>query len=134
MSADELVARRTAVLDEHVAAENDDDVDRVIATFKHPRYEIVPTGEIFDGEAGVREYYAQKAASRPRNRYEVLAAYHAQDAVVVEIRTTSLEPEPPYKIDLRSIAVFEFEGADLICERVYYDLATYQRQIAGSEA
>ncbi|BCB88578.1 nuclear transport factor 2 family protein [Phytohabitans suffuscus] len=128
---DDLISQRNAVLMEHIAAENDEDVDRVIATFTHPRYEIVPTGEIFDGESGVRRYYAQKAATRPSNRYEVVKMHHCDTAVIVEIRTLSREPAPPHKIDFRSIAVFEFDGPHLMCERVYYDMQTYERQIAG---
>jgi hypothetical protein len=36
---------RQAILDAHSAAESAHDLDGVIATFHHPRYEIVPTGE-----------------------------------------------------------------------------------------
>ena len=99
-------------------------MDAVIATFKHPRYELVPVGEIFDGEAEVRRYYREKEA-RGRRRYEVVKAYHADEAVIVEIRTLSLEPRPPHRVDLPSIAVFEFDGADLMCERVYYDAGAF---------
>jgi hypothetical protein len=28
-------------------------------------------------------------------------------------------------VDLPSIAVFEFDGADLMCERVYYDAGAF---------
>jgi hypothetical protein len=55
----------------------------------------------------------------------VVRAYHADEAVIVEIRTLSLEPRPPYRVDLPSIAVFEFDGADLMCERVYYDAGAF---------
>lgn len=119
-----LRARRDEILKAHVEAENRNDVDAVIATFKHPRYELVPTREIFDGEAEVRRYYREKEA-RGRRRYEVVKAYHADDAVIVEIRTLSLEQSPPHRVDLPSIAVLQFDGADLMCERVYYDLASF---------
>ena len=124
MDAAELRKARDELLAAHVDAENLGDVDAVIATFKHPRYELVPVGEIFDGEAEVRRYYREKEA-RGRRRYEVVRAYHADDAVIVEIRTLSLEPRPPYRVDLPSIAVFEFDGADLMCERVYYDAGAF---------
>src|SRR5271155_4335556 len=116
----DLRAQREQLLLEHVEAENTNDVDAVIATFAHPRYELVPTQEIFDGDAEVRRYYREKEA-RGRRRYEIVRLYHADDAVIVEIRPLSLEPRPPYRVDLPSIAVFEFDGADLMCERVYYD-------------
>jgi limonene-1,2-epoxide hydrolase len=125
----ELQAHREQLLLAHVEAENDNDVDAVIATMAHPRYEIVPTAEIFDGDAEVRGYYREKE-TRGRRRYEIVRLYHSADAVIVEIRTLSMEPTPPYRVDLPSIAVFEFEGPRLMCERVYYDLASFMR-VAG---
>ena len=125
----DLRAHREQLLVEHVEAENNNDVDKVIATFGHPRYELVPTEEIFDGDVEVRRYYREKEV-RGHRRYEIVRLYHSDDAVIVEIRTLSMEPEPPYRVDLPSIAVFEFEGPRLMCERVYYDLASFMR-VAG---
>jgi hypothetical protein len=39
-------------------SENRHDFDTTIATFDHPRYELVPTGDVFDGEQEVRAYFA----------------------------------------------------------------------------
>ena len=125
----DLRAHREQLLCAHVEAENNNDVDGVIATFAHPRYELVPTAQIFDGDAEVRRYYREKEA-RGRRRYEIVRLYHSADDVIVEIRTLSLEPAPPYRVNLPSIAVFEFEGPRLMCERVYYDLASFMR-VAG---
>lgn len=122
----DLRAQREQILVEHVEAENSNDVDAVIATFARPRYELVPTQEIFDGDAEVRRYYREKEA-RGRRRYEIVQLYHSDDAVIVEIRTLSMESAPPYQVDLPSIAVFEFDGPRLMCERVYYDLASFMR-------
>ena len=95
MDAAELRKARDEVLAVHVGAENRNDVDAVIATFKHPRYELVPVREIFDGEAEVRRYYREKEA-RGRRRHEVVKAYHADEAVIVEIRTSpSSRVRPP---------------------------------------
>ena len=44
---------REATVLEHMTAENDHDFERCIAAFGHPRYEIVPTGEVWDGHDGV---------------------------------------------------------------------------------
>ena len=130
MLTTDLQAHREQLLLRHVQAENDNDVDAVIATFAHPRYELVPTAEIFDGDAEVRRYYREKEA-RGRRRYEIVRLYHSDDAVIVEIRTLSTEPGPPYRVDLPSIAVFEFDGPRLTCERVYYDLESFMR-VAGA--
>ena len=69
MDAAELRKARYEILAVHVDAENRNDVDAVIATFRHARYELVPVGEIFDGEAEVRRYYREKEA-RGRTVYE----------------------------------------------------------------
>ena len=46
----ELRARREAVVREHMESENRHEFDVTLATFAHPRYEIVPTGDVYDGE------------------------------------------------------------------------------------
>ena len=38
---------------EHMEAENAHDFERCIAMFAHPRYEIIATGEVWDGHSGV---------------------------------------------------------------------------------
>ena len=35
------------------------------------------------------------------------------------------------RMDIRLACVFDFEGAGLVNESVYFDLATLQRQLAG---
>lgn len=44
---------REATVLEHMEAENAHDFTRCIAAFSHPRYEIVATGEVWDGSSGV---------------------------------------------------------------------------------
>jgi hypothetical protein len=53
-----LRQRREAIVREHMESENRHDFDTTIATFDHPRYEPVPTGDVFDGEQEVRAYFA----------------------------------------------------------------------------
>ena len=56
MSADaELHRRREALVLRHVEAENDRDLEAIMATFARPRYEIVPTATVYDGDAAVRQ-------------------------------------------------------------------------------
>jgi hypothetical protein len=69
--------RREAVVREHMASENRHEFDVTMATFDHPRYELIATGEVHDGEAEVAEP----------------------------------------------------EGEGIVCERVYFDLATILRQL-----
>src|SRR5438309_133531 len=49
--------RREAIVREHMESENRHDFDTTIATFAHPRYEIIPTGDVYDGEDAVRRYF-----------------------------------------------------------------------------
>src|SRR5690242_4582517 len=79
-----LRERREAVVREHMESENVHDFDTTIGTFGHPRYEIVPTGDVYDGEEEVRRYFAETRAAFPDQRNELIALHHTDDAVVVE--------------------------------------------------
>ena len=46
----DLRERREAVVREHMESENRHEFDTTIDTFEHPRYEIIPTGDVYDGE------------------------------------------------------------------------------------
>jgi len=66
-------------------SENAHDFDVTLATFAdHPRYEIIPTGEVYDGTDEVRRYYDETRKAFPDQRNEVIALHHAEDAVIVE--------------------------------------------------
>ena len=133
---DELRRKREATVREHMESENRLDFDATIGTFSHPRYEIVPTGDVYDGEEEVRGYFAETRRAFPDQSNELIALHHADDAVVVEIwvRGTHdgpLRTLPPTgrKFEVRTAAVFEFEGDRIVCERAYFDLATVLRQL-----
>src|SRR5437764_7987108 len=79
-----LRERRESVVREHMESENVHDFDATIGTFGHPRYEIVPTGDVYDGEEEVRRYFAETRAAFPDQRNELIAMHHADDAVIVE--------------------------------------------------
>ena len=44
-----LRERRLAVVRTHMGSENELDFATTLATFDHPRYELVGTGQVFDG-------------------------------------------------------------------------------------
>ncbi len=132
----ELRARREAIVREHMESENVHDFDTTIGTFSHPRYEIVPTGDVYDGEAAVRSYYAQTRRAFPDQRNELVSLRHAEDAVIVEfdLLGTHLGPLrslPPTGRSFRArmTAFFIFEGERIVCERVYFDQLTLMRQL-----
>src|SRR4030081_2822103 len=76
--------RREAVVREHMESENRHEFDATMATFGHPRYEIVPTGDVYDGEQEGARYFAETRAAFPDQRNELIGMYEADDAVIVE--------------------------------------------------
>jgi len=128
--------RREAIVREHMESENRHDFDTTIATFAHPRYEIIPTGDVYDGEDEVRRYFAETRAAFPDQRNELIALHHADDGVIVEFDllgtdTGGLAGRPPTgrEFRCRMVALFLFEGDLISCERVYFDQATILRQL-----
>jgi steroid delta-isomerase-like uncharacterized protein len=128
--------RRESLVRKHMADENTLDFGAVLATFPHPRYEIVPTGAVYDGRAQVEAYYADSRRAFPDQRNEIIALRHADDAVIVEfwLRGTHLGPFralPPggRAFECRMTAYFIFDGDRLVCERVYFDALTLLRQL-----
>ena len=133
-----LREERERTVRRHMEAENAHDFDTVIATFAHPRYELVATGQVHDGEQAVREYFRETRSAFPDQRNELISLRHADDAVVVELwllgthrgRLLGIEPSGR-EFRCRMTAIFLFEGAQLVCERVYFDAATILRQLTA---
>ena len=134
---DELLRQqREAVVRRHMESENVHDFDATIGTFSHQRYEIVPTGAVYDGEAAVRADFKESRAAFPDQRNELISLRHAGDAVVVEFWLLGTHRGPLMGIAptgrefrCRMTAFFVFEGTGIVCERVYFDSATILRQL-----
>ena len=131
-----LRAEREAVVRRHMDSENRHEFEATLATFKHRRYELVATGEVYDGEDEVKAYYAASRATFPDQRNEVRAMHHADDAVIVEFDLLGTHRGPlrgiaPTGQEFRCTmaAVFLFAGDRIVCERVYFDSATILRQL-----
>lgn len=124
MSTDLQRVREEIVL-RHVQGENDRDLEAVMATFTHPRYEIVPTGLVFDGDEAVRAMIQQQWAQLPPVQYSAEAIYHGEAGLVVETRTTA----PGRSIDMVSMNLFGFDGASLVLERCYFDRMQVNEQL-----
>ncbi len=123
---------------EHMASENESRFDDTLATFTHPRYELIGTGQVYDGADEVKEYYTRSRAVFPDQRNEVRSLLSAQDTVVVEFdllgtHLGSLSGEEPSGKSFRCpmVALFEFEsdGDGIVCERVYFDSETIYGQL-----
>src|SRR5213080_4798555 len=130
--------RRAAVVREHMESENRLEFEATLQTFAHPRYELIATGEVFDGDEAVRGYYAASRAAFPDQRNAVHAIHHADDAVIVEFDLLGTHRGPLRGIaptgrafTCRMVALFLFDGELIVCERVYFDAATILRQLGS---
>ena len=139
MSFDERIrSEREATVRRHMQAENEHDFDTVIATFAHPRYELIATGQVHDGEAAVRQYFRDTRGAFPDQRNELISLRHADDAVVVEFWLLGTHRGPlagiaptgkSFRVRMAALFLFEGDGDRIVCERVYFDSASLLRQL-----
>ena len=132
----ELREKREALVIDHMETENRHEYDATIETFDHPRYELIGTGDVYDGPEEVAAYFEETRTAFPDQENELISLHHADDAVIVEawVRGTHLGPYrglPPTgrRWEMRFAAFFVFEEDRLICERVYFDAGTVLRQL-----
>lgn len=138
----DLAARRIQTVRDHMALEVTHDWDAVIATFEHPRYEMYGGGQVFDGEAAVRAYFAASRTPFPDQGNEIIAIAHDGDIVLVEFWLTGTH-KGPLRVGGRTIAPtgkgfrvrmsasFEFapESDKIVCERPYFDQGAVLRAL-----
>ena len=136
--SEEVRAAREAIVRRHMEAENVHDYPGAIATFRHPRYELVALDRVHDGRAEVEEYFRESRTAFPDQRNELIAMHHADDAVITEFWLLGTHlgplgglPATGREFRCRMTAFFVFDGADLVCERVYFDSATILRQLTA---
>ncbi len=132
----DLRERREALVVEHMESENDHDFEITMRTFGHPRYEIIPTGDVFDGDEAVRRYFEDTRTAFPDQRNELIALHHTDAGVIVEFELKGTHkgplrgiPATGKEFTCRTVAFFLFEGDSLVCERVYFDAATILSQL-----
>jgi len=58
-------------------------------TVEHPRYELIDTGDVYDGPGEVARYFEETRAAFPDQRNELIAMHHSDDAVIVEATSTA---------------------------------------------
>jgi len=138
MGNEAIRKQREAVVRRHMESENVHDFETTMSTFAHPRYEIVPTGAVYDGEEAVRGYFKDSRAAFPDQRNEPISLRHADDAVIVEFWLLGTHRGPlaglaptGREFRCRMTAFFLFEGTGIVCERVYFDSATILRQLTA---
>ncbi|MEZ5920726.1 MAG: ester cyclase [Parvularculaceae bacterium] len=135
-----LAEKRMQTIRDHMEAENRLDFDAAIATFDHPRYELVGGDQTFDGEEAVRDYYQLSRRAFPDQRNELISIREAGDAIITEfwlmgthkgpLPTPAGEIPPTGKsFRLRMCAIFEFEGEKIAAERIYFDRMAMMEQL-----
>ncbi|RDH79028.1 ester cyclase [Mycolicibacterium moriokaense] len=144
MLDDDLRRRRLEVIREHMDTEVTQEFDRTLATFNgHPRYEIMPTGQVFDGDDEVMGYYRMTRTAFPDQRHDNVRHHFTDDTVIVEfdLLGTNLGefyglPPTGKSFRVPIIAVFFFDGEQpdrIVNERVYFDSASLVTQIGRGE-
>ena len=141
MITDDLRQRRLEIIREHMDTEVTQEFDRTLATFNgHPRYEIMPTGQIFDGDEEVMGYYRMTRTAFSDQRHDNVRYHVTDDTVIVEfdLLGTNLGefyglPPTGKAFRVPIIAVFFFDGDRIVNERVYFDSASLVTQIGRGE-
>jgi steroid delta-isomerase-like uncharacterized protein len=137
---DDLRQRREATVRRHMEAENVHDFETVMGTFAHPRYEIIATGQVHDGDAAVRQYFKDTRTAFPDQRNELIELRQSDDAVIVEFWLLGTHRGPlagiaptgkSFRVRMTALFLFEGEGAGIVCERVYFDSASMLRQLTS---
>ena len=137
MTVDEdLRTRREEICLGHMRAENAHRFDEAIGFFALPRYELLATGEVFDGAGPLHGLMQENVTAFPDFHYDVTYLHHADDVIVVEgsFRGTHEGrwrglPATGRRVDLPMLTVFPFEGDQMMGERIYFDLSTALRQL-----
>src|SRR3954452_15881620 len=76
--------RREEIVREHMDSENAHEFDVTLDTFDHPRYELIATGDVYDGPEEVSAYFEESRRAFPDQRNELRALHHTDDGVMVE--------------------------------------------------
>lgn len=119
-----------------MAAENAHDFDAAIGFFHHPRYDMIATGEVYDGAEALHALMRENLTAFPDFTFTPDHVFHADDAIVAEgaFRGTHLGtwrglPATGRTVDFPMLLVFPFDGEHMVGERIYFDLTTALRQL-----
>lgn len=136
----ELRKKREAVVMEHTIAEHAWDIDGVLATF--PRggvYRVMPYEEgPFIGEQAIKQnYFADLQKAFPHPEHDLIHVHHTPTAVILEAQFRAKQeadwrgiPNHGKSVDAPIAVFFHFDGDVLIDETLYFDMATFARQLA----
>jgi len=134
---------REATVREHIDAENRHDSEATLATFSKARasYDIPAYGEAgqIPDHAAVRQLYTAFFSAFPDFHIDIAFLRHGDDHVFVEVRWSGTQqeewagiPSTGRSFNNRVAFLYEFEGDQLVCERIYMDFAEFAAQLQGT--
>lgn len=132
------MARRMALVEEHVGFENAHDLEGVIGTFGDAaRYDYEPWAAHYEGRDQVRRFYGQLMAALPDLSIEIVRRHVADETIVLEvmIRGTQLGawrglPATGRRVEIPLCGIYTFSPDDRLAgEKIYYDRAMFLRQL-----
>jgi steroid delta-isomerase-like uncharacterized protein len=134
---DQIQKRRLEVLEEHFRSVVEQEFDRTLATFNgRPHYEIMATGQIYDGDDYLLAYHRKQRTALPDQRHENVRLHFADNAVVAEFDLLGTNLGEFYGMTptgksfrVPVIAAFFFEEDRIVNERVYLDSASLLTQL-----
>jgi predicted ester cyclase len=116
--------------------ENAHSFDKAIAAFAHASYELVPTGEVYDGAERVHELLTENLTGFPDFSYRPEQMHYADDAIIVEGTFTGTQdgpwrglPPTGRKVAFPMLIIFRFAGEAMMGERIFFDLLTVFEQL-----
>jgi len=139
----DLRRRRLEVVRHHMQTENELDFEATLATFDHPRYELIATGQVFDGADEVSGYYRASRSAFPDQRNDNVVLTYAEDAVLAEFDLSGTHLGPvaglaptgrTFRCRMAALFLFPPGGDRIVGERVYFDQGTILRQLAEDPA
>jgi predicted ester cyclase len=115
----------------HSIAEDGRDIDGLIATVTPDAiYEIVPTGQRWQGHAGVRAFYSELFAAFPDNRFELIDIVVGPQGVFEAARLSGTNlgpwagvPASGLPVDLNVLILFPWDPVARLFtgERIWFD-------------
>jgi steroid delta-isomerase-like uncharacterized protein len=130
------VAARIKLVDEHVRAENEHELDGTMATMNEAPLFKLNNDEI-SGRDGVRKFYADLFQGFPDFHVDVTRRHVSDEAIILEATISGTHmnewsgiPASRRRIQFPLCTVFPFDDNDRITgERVYFDNALVLKQL-----
>jgi predicted ester cyclase len=115
----------------HSIAEDRRDIDGLLATLASEcEYEIVPTGQLWQGLEGVRTFYTELFAAFPDNRFELTQIVVGPQGVFEAARLTGTNLGPwagvpasglPVDLDVLIMFPWDPDSRRFLGERIWFD-------------